>query len=670
MRSGIEPRPARWIALRIGLVAFGLATAFAAVAVRAVQLQAVQGDRLGALARDQYLREIELKPRRGAITDRNGVILAADAEADSVFVDPQELSARGPAGPPLRRLARALSVDPRTLERRVARGGHFAWAKRRVSPAEADAVRALDLPGVGFVKESRRYYPRRELAGQVLGFVGDDDVGLEGIELAYDDALQGEAMRVPSLRDARGMQLFGEAPAPERVLEGARVELTIDQALQLGVERALAQGVAQSRAASGMAVALDPASGEILALANVPLFNPNAPRRGDEMRDRAVLDTFEPGSTFKVFSIAGALENRVLRPLDPVYCEAGSYAIGSHVIHDHKALGWVGPSRILAVSSNIGAAKIGARLGRERLQRVLQAFGFGERTQVGLPGEPRGVVPYPRADVALANMSFGQGLTATALQITAGMAAIANGGVLMRPLLVRRVVDPAQGRVLSEAAPMPVRRAVSREVAATMVRWLEGVVADADGTGKRARLAGWRVAGKTGTAQKADPVTGGYSADRHFSSFVGFAPAQAPRVVIGVFIDEPRDEIYGEKVAAPVFREIAEQAMKLWGVPPTGGAPAPEAADRAATGTVVLATREEPAPVPAPEGDMPPGARRGPAVAVPALEGLPARTALRALEAADLAAEVRGSGRVAAQSPRPGQVVERGARVRLTLAGP
>ncbi len=669
MHPGIEPRPARWIAVRVGLVALALAAAFAAVAVRAFQLQAVQGDRLGALARDQYLREIELKPRRGAVTDRNGVILAADAEADSVFVDPLELSARASPGPALRRLARALSIDPRALERRAAKGGRFAWAKRRVSPAEADAVRALDLPGVGFVKESRRYYPRRELAGQVLGFVGDDDVGLEGIELAYDDALQGESMRVPSLRDARGMQLFGEAPAPGRVLEGARVELTIDQALQLVAERSLAQAVAQARALSGMAVALDPATGEILVLANVPLFNPNAPGRGEEMRDRAVLDTFEPGSTFKVFSVAGALEARALRPLDPVYCGNGTYAIGSHVIHDHKAMGWVGASRILAVSSNIGAAKIGARLGRERLQHALQAFGFGERTQVGLPGEPRGVVPYPRAEVALANMSFGQGLTATALQITTGMAAIANGGVLMRPLLVRRVVDPAQGRVLSEAAPIPVRRVVSGEVAATMARWLEGVVTEPDGTGRRARLSGWRVAGKTGTAQKADP-SGGYSPDRHFSSFVGFAPAQAPRVVIGVFLDEPKGEIYGGEVAAPVFREIAEQAMMLWGVPTTGGASAPAlASGRPAARPAAPAAPEGPPPALSPEDGAPRPAGRG-TVAVPALEGLAARVAFRALEAADLGADVKGSGRVASQSPRAGEVVPRGARVRLVLAAP
>ncbi len=667
MRTGIDPRSARWISVRIGLVAFLLAVAFVIVAGRAVQLQVLEQGRLGGLARDQYLRELELKPRRGAITDRNGVTLAADAEADSVFVDPQEMEARGRPGPTLARLARALSLDLRALERKAARGVRFAWAKRRVSPAEAEAVRALELPGVGFAKETRRYYPRRELAGQVLGFVGDDGIGLEGVELAWDDALQGEPTRVPSLRDARGLHLLGEAPAPEHAMEGARVELTIDQNLQLVAERALARAVAQARAVSGMAVAVDPSTGEVLALANVPVFNPNASRRGDEMRNRAVLDTFEPGSTMKVFAVAGALEAGALRPLDAIFCENGSWPIGDHVIHDHKPLGWVGPSRILAVSSNIGAAKIGQKLGRDGLQRSLLAFGFGEKTGTGVSGEPRGVVPYPRAEVAVATMSFGQGFTATALQITQAMAAIANGGLLVKPWLVRQVVDPASGRVLSQAVPSPVRRAVSKETAQTVARWLEGVVTDPEGTGKRARLPGWRVAGKTGTAQKADAVSGGYSADKHFSSFVGFAPAQAPRVVVGVFVDEPKGEIYGGEVAAPVFREIVEHAMKAMAVPPS---------EPVASAPASAAPREEPAPAryeptPPPLEVAPRRlARAASGVAVPALDGLPARAALRALESVDLVGDVAGSGRVTSQSPRPGEVVERGARVRLVLAPP
>jgi cell division protein FtsI (penicillin-binding protein 3) len=670
MRAGIEPRTARWIAIRIGIVGVAFAAGFAAVAGRAVQLQVLQGDKLGSLARDQYLRELMQKPRRGTITDRNGAVLAGNAEADSVFVDPREFPA-GARTRDLHRLARVLQLDAKALERRVSKGARFAWVKRRVSPAEAEQVRALKLSGVGFAKETRRYYPRRELAGQLVGIVGDDGEGLEGVEKAWDDSLQGEGMRLPSLRDARGAHLLGAAPVPERALEGARVELTIDQGLQNAAERALAQAVQQARAASGMAVVVDPASGEILALANVPLLNPNAPRKED-LRNRAVLDTFEVGSTAKAVVISRALDEGAIGPDTALFCENGRMAVGRHVIHDHKGLGWVPPARVMAASSNICSAKIGQRLGRERLQQAFLAFGFGERTRTGIPGEPRGQLPFPKAEIALANQSFGQGLTATPLQITLAMGAIANRGVLMKPWLVRRVVDPSTGDVLSEAAPTPVRRVIAAETAAQVTRWLEGVVADADGTGKKARIEGWRVAGKTGTAQKADAATGGYSADKRFSSFVGFVPADAPRFVIGVFIDEPKGEVYGGDVAAPVFREVAEHALKARGVPQTGAAVASAGVvppPLPAPATEPASDREEAVDPPAVELS----ARRAPAgtaVTVPAVQGLAARAALRRLEAADLGGDVRGSGRVTAQVPRAGTVVRPGTRVRLTLAPP
>jgi cell division protein FtsI (penicillin-binding protein 3) len=324
----------------------------------------------------------------------------------------------------------------------------------------------------------------------------------------------------------------------------------------------------------------------------------------------------------------------------------------------------------MAASSNICSAKIGQRLGRERLQQAFLAFGFGERTGAGIPGEPRGLLPFPKAEIALANQSFGQGLTATPLQITLAMGAIANRGVLMKPWLVRRVVDPATGEVLAEAAPTPVRRVISAETAAQVTRWLEGVVADADGTGKKARIEGWRVAGKTGTAQKADPATGGYSADKRFSSFVGFVPAEAPRFVIGVFVDEPKGEVYGGDVAAPVFREVAEHALKARGIAPAGAAVASVPPPLPAPAADGPAERDEPAdPVVA---DLParrPSQGSGP-VEVPAVQGLAARAALRRLEAADLGGDLRGSGRVTGQAPRAGEVVRRGTRVRLTLAPP
>jgi cell division protein FtsI (penicillin-binding protein 3) len=329
-------------------------------------------------------------------------------------------------------------------------------------------------------------------------------------------------------------------------------------------------------------------------------------------------------------------------------------------------MGWSGPSKILAASSNIGAARIAARLGKERLHDVLLGFGFGERPGSGVPGETKGSLPFPRADIALATQSFGQGLTASPLQITAAMGAIANAGVLVRPHVVKRVIDPATGEVLDEPAPEVLRRAVSPETAATLSRWLVGVVEDPKGTGKRARLDGWRVAGKTGTAQKADPVTGGYSADRRFSSFVGFAPAEAPRVVIGIFVDEPRQEIYGGEVAAPAFREVADYALKMLGVPPrpAGVAAAPAPAPAAEPDTDEEA--DEPPAVEA--ADRRTAGLPGGGVAVPSLAGLPARSAIRRLEETDLGAELAGSGRVVGQTPAAGKVVARETRVRMKLA--
>jgi cell division protein FtsI (penicillin-binding protein 3) len=699
VRPGLDPKASRWIARRIIGVGLLFLLGFGVVAWRAVKLQVVQRDRLSAEARDQYVRQVVMQPRRGVIVDRAGQLLAQSGDAESVFVDPEELDRK--AASPSRavaQLARTLGLDPRALARRVDRGSRFVWVKRRVSPTEAAAVRRLDLPGVTLVAETRRYYPKSTLAAQLIGLTGDDGTGLEGVELQLDEVLRGEPARVPSLRDGRGRLALQEAVGSNRAREGARVELSIDQGLQLTAEAALGQAVKASRALSGIAIAMDPATGEVLAMASWPPVNPNALQRGDEPRNRAVADAFEPGSTMKTFTVAGALDRGVLRPGDAIDCSAG-YTVGGHLIHDHRPLGWTGPARVLAASSNIGAARIGARLGKQGLSDVLSAFGFGQRTGIDLPGERKGQLPFPRADITLATQSFGQGLTASALQVVTAMGAIANGGKLMRPLVVLRTRDPADGSVIEEWRPQVVREAIRPATAATMARWLTGVVEDPDGTGKRARPEGWRVAGKTGTAQKADPVTGGYSADRHFSSFVGFAPAEAPRVVIGVFIDEPKGEIYGGEVAAPPFRDIASYALKMLGAPPEpaalaaaakaavvdGGPPPSPAAPASPSPTATAtATRGRPAarPAPAPDAEEADAPAEPPAVevaarrfagssggvAVPALTGLPLRAAIRTLEALDLGADVTGTGRVAGQSPPPGRVVERGAKVRLTLA--
>jgi cell division protein FtsI (penicillin-binding protein 3) len=666
MRPGPDPRASRWIAVRIGLLAALLAAGFAAVAARVFHLQVLDRDALVGDMVEQYRRQLVLKPRRGAITDRSGVLLAGSADAQSVYADPLVLAKEEGSDAALAKVARILDLDRATLRRRLAKGSRFVWLARRVSPQTAaeveQVVKDARLRGVALVHETRRYYPKGELASQLLGVVGDDGNGLEGLELVLEDVLAGAGARVASLRDGAGRTVLAGTPSVAREREGARVELTIDQGLQLAAERALARVAGAARAASGIAIALDPRSGEVLALAGWPAFNPNSGRRGPGMRNRAVADGFEPGSTMKAFTVAGALERGVLQPLDPIDCGNGRLAVGAHVIRDHTPLGWVGAAKVLAASSNVGSAKIGARLGKEGLHETLLAFGFGERTGIGLPGEVRGQLPFPRSDIGLATQSFGQGLTASPLQVTTAMAALANGGLLVRPTVVRRVLDPTTGDVLDEARPDVVRRVVSAENAALVARWLVGTIEDEKGTGKRARLDGWRAAGKTGTAQKADPVSGGYATDRHFSSFVGFAPAEAPRIVVGVFVDEPKGHIYGGDVAAPAFREIAEHALKMLGVPPSPNAQAPALALVAPA----PAGEEPPAPPPVEQASREAAAQEG-GVAVPSLAGLPPRAAIRALEALELGAELTGSGKVVKQSPAPGKVVARGTRVRMTL---
>jgi cell division protein FtsI (penicillin-binding protein 3) len=596
-------------------------------------------------------------------------------DADSICVDPSQLGDRSTAA---RAIGRALNLDRertarlrKTLEERRA----FAWIKRQAEADEADKVRRLDLPGVRFVKESRRVYPRGALAGQVLGFVGVDGQGLDGLELALDEPLRGATQEVGSTRDARGVQAIapGEAP-PSHALAGATVELTLDASLQHAAEQALARAVHDADAAGGVVVALDPTTGELLALAVAPAFDPNKPARAPgARRNRAFTDGFEPGSTLKMFVVAGALEDKAIAPDELFFAENGAYDVGAHTIHDGQPNGWLDAAGILRVSSNIGAAKIAQRLGRERLLDALRRFGFGERTGVDLPGEVRGALrgPDKMPEIQLATIGFGQGIGTTALQLAAAAGAIANGGVLMRPFVVKRVVAP-DGTVVRETQPATLRRAVSAAVASRTVRMLEGVVAPG-GTGERAAIPGYRVAGKTGTAQKADPLTGGYSADKRVASFLGFAPASAPRLVVYVNIDEPKGEVYGGRIAAPVFKEIAESGLRLLGVAPD--APVAAGASLAAVGSTPTVKLPEAAAAgdgpaaPPPEGwlgpreaDAPPGQ-----AVVPALLGLDARAATRSLSAQQLEAELQGTGHVVSQTPLPGTVLPWGARVRLKL---
>ncbi|WP_224245329.1 penicillin-binding transpeptidase domain-containing protein [Hyalangium gracile] len=656
----------RWLRLRVMLMGGFFLSLLALAFGRAVYLQVYEQDKLRGLAQDQYVRQIEIPARRGDIFDRRGTPLAQSVEVDSIWVDPSMLPDVKKGA---RSLAKALKLnggDTEDLQARLQRAKRFAWVKRQARPQEVEAVKALGLPGMGFTKEPKRFYPQRELAAQVVGVVGTDGRGLEGLELAFDDELSGQNSRLSGFRDAKGRKLLVQGTLDPIEREGAAVTLTLDRHLQYVSEKALYRAVEDAKAVAGMVVVLDPKTGELLALASSPGFNPNTPEalQREAIRNRAALDTFEPGSTMKSFVVAAALEEKVLKTDDVFFCENGAWKIGRYTINDTHSYGWLAPKAILQLSSNICSAKVAQVLGREKLVAYYHAFGFAERTGLALPGEGKGVIPFPKAEVSLATQSFGQGMTATAVQLASAYGALANDGVLMRPYLISKVVDP-DGVVLLENRPTEVRRVVSSKVARQVVGMLESVVTK-EGTAPKAAMEEYRVAGKTGTAQKADPVARGYS-DKRIASFVGMVPADNPRAVILVVVDEPKTDVYGGLVAAPAFKEIATAAMAHLAVPPSRPL-APEVAVAPVVSPVAAKAPVPPKPAPArPMVAEQEGAGEG-TVRVPDVQGQVGREAVVKLLAAALEPQLLGSGRVVSQTPAAGALVEKGARVTLELA--
>nr|WP_255671338.1 penicillin-binding protein [Corallococcus sp. AS-1-6] len=650
------------VQLLFGLFLALLGTAFG----RAVYLQVFQQEKLRGLAQDQYVRQIDIPARRGDIYDRRGTPLAQSVEVDSIWVDPSMLPDVPQAA---RQLARAVHLDSRDLTARLSRAKRFAWVKRQAKPQEVEAVKALGLPGLGFTKEPKRFYPQRELGAHIVGMVGTDGHGLEGLELAFEDELSGQNSRTSGFRDAKGRKLMVQGAMDPLERQGATVTLTLDRHLQYVAEKALAKAVDDAKATAGMAVVLDPRTGELLALANNPRFNPNTPEDGvkNAIRNRAALDAFEPGSTMKAFVVAAALEEKAITPDQLFFCENGAMRIGRHTIRDTHPHGWLNAQGILQVSSNICAAKVAEALGREKFVAAYHAFGFAERTGLALTGESRGVIPFPKSDISLATQSFGQGMTSTAVQLAAAYGALANDGVLMRPYLVSKVVDP-DGVVLLENQPTELRRVVSQRVARQVVGMLESVVVKG-GTAPKAAMDDYRVAGKTGTAQKADPVARGYS-DKRIASFAGMVPAEAPRAVILVVVDEPKTDVYGGNVAAPAFKEIATAAMAHLAVPPSRTVAPAEVAAAAAPVVPPPAPKALAKAVPSRAGleDAVTETPEPGTVRVPDVQGQAGREAVVKLLASALEPQLQGSGRVVSQTPPAGALVEKGARVTLELA--
>jgi cell division protein FtsI (penicillin-binding protein 3) len=638
---------------------------FATLAGRAIDLGVIRGPALAAMAARQHRQRVALDPHRGPIVDRHGEALALSVEVPSLFVRPRQFAgqeARTPA------LAAAAGLPLDEVRQKVDAGAPFVWLKRQASPREAEAVRALGLRGVDQVTGSRRFYPHGSLAAHVLGFVGVDSEGLEGLERQLDGAIRGEARYAEVDRDAHGRELL-TGGVQTRAARGSTVQLTLDATIQDSTERELAAGVAAAKATAGAAVVLDPATGQILALANVPTYSPNKPggsrdrRWRQRIRNRAITDPYEPGSTFKAVLAAAAIETGVVRPADMIFCENGRYPFGRWTINDSHPHGWLSFAEVVQYSSNIGTSKVAEKVGRERYAAFLRAFGFGQRTGMELPGESPGIVRAVErwAKIDLATHSFGQGIAVTPVQMAAAFGAIANDGVLMRPYVISRVVGPG-GRVLRQRDPTVVRRVVSAKTAHTVTTLLRRVVEERGGTGTRARLDDFPVAGKTGTAQKVDPTTGAYSSKR-IASFAGFVPADAPRAVIVVVIDEPRTNSYGGVVAAPVFREIAAAVLGRLGVVPY---PRPEDDEP-------LRAAALPARRPAPRArDVIARAERHVAAeaavpAMPSFLGLSLREALARAQEGGWAVEVTGTGYVQAQIPPPGSPLSNDRRLALRL---
>ena len=646
----MKQKPINWFKVRIIFLSCLLFFCFVLLMGRMFQLQVLKKEKLYKLAAQQQQVQIPLVPKRGTLYDGNGNELAVSIEVDSVYADARKVV---DVEKTANELASILQIDRKELKKRLKNHRAFEWVQRKISSKEAEQIKSLQLPGISFLKENRRFYPDSQLAANLIGFVGLDSKGLEGIEFQYDALLNGENRVWATARDALGREIaMGKVPF-DKEDHYRNIVLTIDKPIQHITETELDRGVEKWGAKGGMAIAMDPMTGKILAMASYPTFNPNQfiQSRSKSWRNGTVSDVFEPGSLFKVFLAAAALEERLVRPSDSFFCENGSYTVYDRTIHDTSKHGWLTFQQIIKFSSNIGASKVGEKMGKERFYRYISAFGFGEKTGINLPGEGKGILRHPRywPPVALDTISFGQGISVTGIQLVTALSAIANGGFLMKPYVVEKITNE-KGEVVQSFQPKTIRKVVSGETAKKVTMLLKATT-EKGGTGEGAVPAGYEVAGKTGTAQKVDSLLGGYSENRYISGFMGFAPAEDPKLALLVVIDEPQGGNYGGVVAAPIFKTIMERALSCLQVVPKG--------------TMVVKNKLDSAPRKEPPESQPliKGIKVGKGavtIVMPDLSGLSMRNALSRMEGRGLIIKVSGNGKVVEQAPRPGTVIERG----------
>ena len=553
------------IKLRAFIIGAFFTLFFIIIGVKAMYLQVFRCSWLSQKAAGEYEVSLESSGKRGTIFDRNLREMAVSIDVSSIAAHPTQIENPQKVA---KLLSRVLSIDRKTLAKKLNSKKKFVWIKRKVTPKEAEAVKNLNLDGLDFLLEHKRFYPNKTLAAQLIGFTDIDDHGLEGIEFNYNDELSGEIVRYKVLRDAHGRGFEAENMTGLSS-SGKNLVLTIDSTIQYIAEKALAETVEEFSAKSGMAVVMVPKTGAILAMAHVPLFNPNALKKFQRnfWRNRIITDPFEPGSTMKIFSAAAAIESGSSSPSSIFFCENGAYKMGRHIIHDTHEHGWLSLQQIIKYSSNIGAIKFSAITGPEYLSRTFQNFGFGSKTGIDCPGETTGSLPPFRrwTKVDAGTISFGQGISVSALQLITATSAIANKGILMKPYVLQAITDH-NGRLIKSFGPKRIRRAVSEKTARALSRIMHTVITEG-GTGVNAALEGYSVSGKTGTAQKIDE-NGGYSFEKYMASFVGFAPVENPKIAVLVVVNEPQKQHYGGTVAAPAFKAIAQKTLDYLHIAP------------------------------------------------------------------------------------------------------
>jgi cell division protein FtsI/penicillin-binding protein 2 len=643
-----------------------------AIGAKLLWLQVAQHDWLLARASRQQQTVIELSPMRGVIYDRNGNELARSVVVKSLYASPAEISDIAEAAD---KLAGALGIDRDELYRRLTSGKVAVAVKRKLNDKEVASVGELSLPGLRLVNEMKRFYVSGATASHVLGFVDIDERGVGGIELSYDKLIRGQGGRLLLDVDAlnKSYDHSVEDPVP-----GANVSLTIDLVIQHHVERALREAVRSTRARGGTIVVIRPSTGEILALASYPAFDPNNVSASTEAqrRNRAVETAFEPGSIFKLVTYAAALDEHLIQPNTLIDCGGGQIQIADRIVHDHP-YGLLTAAQALAKSSNVAAIRIGMRLGNERLASYIDRFGFGRRTGIELPAESRGLFQ-PASEwgpTTIGSIPMGHEIGVTAVQAAAAYACIANAGEWVRPHLVQRVTSTA-GDVLDETRPER-RQVVNEATAATLKSMLEGVVLR--GTGKAARISGYSAAGKTGTAQKVDETTGRYSQTRYVASFAGFAPVDNPEIACVVSIDEPAGAHLGGAVAAPVFARVVSDALHTLGVQPENNPQSMLAGDLQVYETTEFGAENQAAAVSQTDDSLPSlevaegdghdaASKRYGSIVMPDLIGKGIREAVSICASKGLKLKASGDGVISLQSPPPGALVSDDTICRVKLS--